>query len=86
MDSTASIKGNVYFETTGGAIVAGYSSIMVDDKVWFINNVADYVGGAIRFLAVNAHTTNWTNILSLWKFLAKYGGAVFFENNYVKFK
>ncbi len=57
--STASIKGDVYFEensaTTGGAIGTRdqYSSLITGDKVCFINNVADDNGGAIGFATIS---------------------------------
>ncbi len=85
--STASINGDVYFEensaTTGGAIGAILSSLITDDKVWFINNVADNKGGAISFPEVTDIVFNNQQIFLSGNFLnnkAKYGGAVFFEN------
>ncbi len=79
--------GDVYFEensaTIGGAIGAVYSSLITDDKVWFINNVADNKGGAISFPEVNDIVFNNEQIFLSGNFLsnkAKYGGAIFFEN------
>ncbi len=62
---------------TGGAIGAISSSLITGDKVWFINNVADNEGGAIRFDGL--FTSNGLISLS-GNFLnnrAKNGGAVY---------
>ncbi len=52
-----SIKGGVIFEenseTSGGAIVALHLSLKTDNKLYFLNNVADDKGGAINIAILN---------------------------------
>ncbi len=76
-ESTASIKGDVYFKENSASSIGGailFPSLITDDKVWFINNVADNKGGAIGFDSLFGLISLSGNFLNN---RAKNGGAVY---------